>query len=282
MIWMCPLCQGPLSATQQGAACAANHRFDRARQGYLHLLPAHHKRTLTPGDDRQMLQQRREFLQAGFYRPLVDLLQQHWRKYLTRVASSGDAAFTPALLDSGCGEGYYLEQLQQVAQEFALPVSLQGIDISKEAAKLSARQLPGVDVAVASAFRLPVQSQSVDVLLRIFSPGDTAEVARVLRPDGEFWRVVPGAGHLLELKQALYREVRLHELPETPQGFVLAEQASVSFTLELISNAEVRQLLEMTPFVWRGSREGKTDLTAREQMSVAAEFVLQKYRLAGA
>lgn len=281
MIWMCPLCQGPLSATEQGAVCAANHRFDRARQGYLHLLPAHHKRTLTPGDDKQMLQQRREFLQAGFYQPLVTSLQQHWREYLTLRAAADNGGRPITLLDSGCGEGYYLEQLQRVAQELELPIKLQGIDISKEAAKLSARQLPGIDIAVASAYRLPVQTQSVDVLLRIFSPGDTAEVARVLRPEGEFWRVAPGAGHLLELKQALYREVRLHELPETPPGFVLAEQASVSFTLDLQSNAEVRQLLEMTPFVWRGSREGKEDLAAREQMAVAAEFVLQKYRLAG-
>lgn len=280
MIWICPLCQGSLATTEQGVTCAANHRFDRARQGYLHLLPAHHKRTQAPGDDRQMLQQRREFLQAGGYQPLVTLLQQHWRAYLAGHAASAEEAAPVTLLDSGCGEGYYLEQLQLTADEFAGRASLHGIDISKEAAKLSARHLPGVQITVASAFQLPVQSQGVDILLRIFSPGDSAEVARVLKPQGEFWRVVPGAGHLLELKQALYREVRPHVLPDDPEGFVLTEQASVNFMLELDSPAKVRQLLEMTPFVWRGSSAGKDYLYACERLSVTADFVLQKYRLA--
>lgn len=286
MIWCCPLCQEPLIASEGGTACTASHRFDRAKQGYLHLLPAHHKRTQAPGDDRQMLQQRREFLQAGGYQPLVGLLQRHWREYLASHAAAAEtasfAATAPAvtLLDSGCGEGYYLEQLQRVAEEFPGRVSLQGIDISKEAARLTARQLPGVEVAVASAFQLPVQTQSVNVLLRIFSPGDSAEVARVLKPQGEFWRVVPGPEHLLELKQSLYREVRPHTLPADPEGFAALEQASVRFTLALDSHDRVRQLLEMTPFVWRGSSDGKERLYACERLSVTADFVLQKYRLA--
>ncbi|WP_376781629.1 putative RNA methyltransferase, partial [Stutzerimonas balearica] len=39
----CPICQAPLAAVERGVACPANHRFDRARQGYLNLLPVQHK-----------------------------------------------------------------------------------------------------------------------------------------------------------------------------------------------------------------------------------------------
>ena len=277
MIWICPLCAAALVVSESGVACASNHRFDRAKQGYLHLLPAHHKRTSAPGDDRQMLQQRREFLQGGLYQPLVNLLQQHWREYLTQAAGP----HPPTLLDSGCGEGYYLEQLQTVAEQVGRASSLHAIDISKEAAKLTARLLPKVEVAVASAFQLPVQSGSVDVLLRIFSPGDSAEVARVLKPQGEFWRVVPGTEHLLELKQAIYQQVKPHALPDCPEGFELIEQCCINFTLDLHSQPQVRQLLEMTPFVWRGSQAGKDSLYRQESLQVTADFVLQKYRVVG-
>ena len=43
MSLICPLCSAPLSAVDHGVACPANHRFDRARQGYLNLLPVQHK-----------------------------------------------------------------------------------------------------------------------------------------------------------------------------------------------------------------------------------------------
>lgn len=264
--------------TAKGASCEANHQFDRAKQGYLHLLPAHHKRSQSPGDDRQMLLQRREFLRAGFYQPLASLLQQQWQALLNDHERSESHTAPISLLDSGCGEGYYLEQLQQVSAHYNDRVSLNGIDISKEAAKLAARSLSGVDVAVASGFQLPVQANSVDVLLRVFAPGDSGEAARVLKPNGEFWRVVPGPDHLLELKQALYRDVKPHELPEAPEGFELMTKESLRFAFALNNNQAVRQLLGMTPFVWRGDSEGKERLQEASRLQVTAEFVLQKYR----
>lgn len=277
MIWACPLCHSVLTLDENGAFCDTGHRFDRAKQGYLHLLPAHQKRSSAPGDDRQMLLQRREFLQAGFYSPLANLLQEQWLKLLSRRAGHLSSAMT--LLDCGCGEGYYLHQLQTVSKSGSGDVCFYGIDISKEAAKLSARELPEAEIAVASGFQLPVQSGSVGLLLRVFAPGDSAEVARVLQPDGEFWRVVPGPEHLLELKQSLYQKVKRHELPAAPEGFELAEQIELRFTMALDSNRAVQQLLQMTPFVWRGSVEGKKSLQALDSLEVTAEFMLQKYRL---
>ena len=34
----CPICSAPLDIADNGVACPAGHRFDRARQGYLNLL----------------------------------------------------------------------------------------------------------------------------------------------------------------------------------------------------------------------------------------------------
>ena len=58
---ICPICQAPLSAVENGVGCPANHRFDRARQGYLNLLPVQHKNSRDPGDNQAMVEARRRF-----------------------------------------------------------------------------------------------------------------------------------------------------------------------------------------------------------------------------
>jgi len=47
----CPICSEPLNAVDNGVVCPAGHRFDRARQGYLNLLPVQHKNSRDPGDN---------------------------------------------------------------------------------------------------------------------------------------------------------------------------------------------------------------------------------------
>ncbi len=272
MIWACPLCQAPLKSCEGGVQCAANHQFDRAKQGYLPLLPAHHRRSAAPGDDKAMLRGRRTFLQGGYYKPLVERLAAELEVLCAHRSSP------PVVLDSGCGEGYYLQQLLLVSQQWGLGLQAYGIDISKEAAKLSARALPEASIAVASSFQLPVLDGSVDVVLRIFSPGDSGEVARVLSEGGEFWRVVPGPSHLYQLKQALYDEVTLHQLPPSPEGFELISEIPIEFTMALEGSEAIEQLLQMTPFVWRGSEEGKRQLREAASLAVSASFVLQRYK----
>ncbi|MBW6265695.1 SAM-dependent methyltransferase, partial [Pseudomonas aeruginosa] len=48
---ICPLCSAALGEVDNGVACPAGHRFDRARQGYRNLLPVQHKKSLDPGDN---------------------------------------------------------------------------------------------------------------------------------------------------------------------------------------------------------------------------------------
>ena len=44
-----------------------NHSFDRAKEGYWHLLPVQSMRTKAPGDSKEMVAARRAFLNAGYY-----------------------------------------------------------------------------------------------------------------------------------------------------------------------------------------------------------------------
>ncbi|MGB9088706.1 MAG: SAM-dependent methyltransferase, partial [Pseudomonas farsensis] len=70
----CPLCQAPLAPLDNGVACPAGHRFDRARQGYLNLLPVQHKNSRDPGDNQAMVEARRDFLDGGHYAPVAQRL----------------------------------------------------------------------------------------------------------------------------------------------------------------------------------------------------------------
>ena len=64
--WRCPLCGGALQG-ENDLKCEKGHCFDRAREGYWHLLPVQSMRTKAPGDSKEMVAARRAFLNAGYY-----------------------------------------------------------------------------------------------------------------------------------------------------------------------------------------------------------------------
>ncbi|MCI2284110.1 hypothetical protein L3081_12860 [Colwellia sp. MSW7] len=70
--YLCPLCQQALILNDNTYRCINNHSFDRAKQGYVNLLPVQFKHSKAPGDNKDMVNARRAFLDKGFYQPLVD------------------------------------------------------------------------------------------------------------------------------------------------------------------------------------------------------------------
>ena len=63
----CPVCGNRLAVAPDGSAlrCGAGHSFDRARQGYVPLLPPGHR--APSGDSAEMVADRVAFLDAGHY-----------------------------------------------------------------------------------------------------------------------------------------------------------------------------------------------------------------------
>ena len=94
----CPVCGAPLERAGGALRCGKGHSFDTAREGYTHLLPPNRKHSAAPGDDKGMAAARRAFLQRGYYAPLRDALCELAVRY---------TGPSPAVLDAGCGEGYY-------------------------------------------------------------------------------------------------------------------------------------------------------------------------------
>lgn len=241
---ICPLCRNPLDAVENGVACATGHRFDRARQGYLNLLPVQHKKSRDPGDNQAMVEARRRFLDGGHYAPLAQ-----------RLAELAAGYAPERWLDIGCGEGYYTgriaERLPQ-ADGYAL-------DISREAVKRACRRAPQLTWMVASMARVPLADESCNLLASVFSPLDWLEARRLLAPGGGLLRMGPTRDHLLELRARLYDEVRPYDdakhLTQVPDGMALAHTETLEYRLRLDEAQARADLLAMTPHGWRATAE---------------------------
>ena len=251
MSLICPICQAALQTLDNGVACPANHRFDRARQGYLNLLPVQHKNSRDPGDNAAMVEARRRFLEGGHYAPLA--------KRLAELAAS----YSPVRwLDIGCGEGYYTAQIAD-----ALPqADGYALDISREAVKRACKRAPQLTWLVASMARVPLADASCQLLASVFSPLDWQEAKRLLAPGGGLLRMGPTREHLMELRQKLYDEVRDYDdqkhLELIPEGMRLAHSETLRFNLHLPSSEARADLLAMTPHGWRASAERRAAVIA--------------------
>ena len=151
---LCPICRERLTKTDRTYTCSNRHSFDIARQGHVNLLPVQAKRSLNPGDTKEQVLSRREFLDGGFYAPIADAL----------CAMAKRHNCTGPILDVGCGEGYYSAKLAEV-----LNADLTGLDISKEAVRFAAGRYKNARWLCASAAHLPVESGSAGLITSLFA-----------------------------------------------------------------------------------------------------------------
>ena len=269
-LFRCPVCGGPLVREDRAYRCPKGHSYDIAKEGYTYLLPPNQKHSAAPGDDKGMAAARREFLSKGYYTPLLNTLCSEIS------ARTGD---TPALLDTGCGEGYYTAGVYRALLEAGKSPRMAGTDISKSILRLAAKREKGIEFAVASSYHLPVADGAVDVLLNCFSPLALEEFRRVLRPGGVFLYVVPAADHLWELKQVLYERPYPNEEKETPyEGFTYEAIVPVDGRITLVSQADIHALFQMTPYYWKTPKAGAERLAALDVLDCRIAFRIHIFR----
>ena len=265
MDFICPKCLLPLVCEGGSAKCKNNHSYDRAKAGYYNLLLTNVGGT--HGDNREMVEARRNFLDTGAYGPLADKVAELVTKYMLGTR----------LLDIGCGEGYYTDVIEAALRDKGGCVS--GFDISRDAVKYAARRNKNLSLAVASAYRMPTADGSFDTVTNMFSPLAADEVLRTLKPGGIFIMAIPGENHLFGLKAATYKTPYRNEVAD-PQlfGFELIETVKLSFLLRLDSKEKIKSLFMMTPYAYRTRPEDKERVFALEQLETEAEFVIFVYK----
>ena len=267
----CPLDGTPLLRNGPAWRCASGHHFDVASQNYTNLLPVQKKRSLDPGDSKEMVAARRRFLNAGHYLPIAAAV--------SRATLAGlRAGATASCLDAGCGEGYYLRQLA-AAVGAGQTLAILGLDISKWAVLSAARQDKRPNWVVGSNANLPVLPGTIDRLLCLFGFPVHGEFARVLKPGGELLQVDAGPGHLRELREIIYPALKPERAPGmlSPPGFTHLTTETVGYSFELSDSGQIADLLTMTPHLYRASVEGRARAAALCALTLTVDVRLTRF-----
>jgi 23S rRNA (guanine745-N1)-methyltransferase len=267
----CPMDGLPLMRDQGSWRCPTGHSFDIAKQGYINLLPVQNKRSKDPGDSKEMVLARQQFLSAGYYKPIADAVSD-------LVNTSVPADGTVSILDAGCGEGYYLRAVTKTRlTNSGSRLHLTGVDISKWAVMAAARQNKDAIWIVGSNANLPLLRNSQNIILCLFGFPVYQEFNRVLTIDGVLIKVDAGPDHLIELREIIYPSIKTANQPEkTPPGFTLLEQHSIRYTITLSSQTQISRLLTMTPHLYRINAEGRARAEALITLSLTVHVQVKK------
>ena len=262
--FICPFCKQSLNKADSRYVCVNNHSFDIAKEGYIHLLPVNKMHSKIPGDTKEMVKARSEFLNAGYYLVFSDALNEIALKFI-----SDEAVIT----DAGCGEGYYTKRLYDYLIGHNRKINLNAFDISKFAVKAAAKRDKNIHFAVASIFDIPIENETVDLVINIFAPIVDKEFLRILKPKGKLIIAVPGEYHLWGLKKLVYEEPYINEYKETEyNGFRFIDRISVKDNIELTCGNMVNNLFSMTPYYWKTDKKGSEKVKNCEKLSTRIHF----------
>ncbi len=263
-ILICPICKHKLTEEDNTLSCPTNHAFDISKEGYVNLLVANKKNSKNPGDSKEMVDSRRQFLDKGYYLPVADKMKE-------MILDLGPSDIT--VLDSCCGEGYYTHH---VSSDPALEITdCHGFDISKPAIIAAAKRYQEVKFNVSKVNNIPLESESVDIIQTVFAPLSSSEFYRVLKEEGFVLVVYSGPMHLKELASQVYDEFKPHKYHPKSQldrFFTLVEEQELQFNISLDNKSDILALLKMTPYYWNTHKDKLEKITALDSLDLTCDF----------
>ena len=268
----CPKCHQILTQDGRNWRCADGHSYDTAKQGYVNLLLVDQKKSKHPGDDMDMVRARADFLDGGDYQPIADALNNMLSEQL------GDAT-GQTLLDIGCGDGWYTARMAS-----ALPAlgQITGLDISRDAVRYATRRNKSIRWIVASGARPPVQAQSQNAIVTLFTPLMPQGLEHALSDDGVVITASTGANHLSQLRERIYTQVNEdHWSPVSAMqnaGFHSVAEQNVRFTFRPADTNALLNLLNMTPHRWKVAPEKADALKDMEPFDIEVDVTLHAFR----
>ncbi len=281
----CPVCGKRLELgglQGRSLACEDGHSFDLAKQGYVNLYRGKPINEYT----KESFQERQTILEKGMYAHILEEICAFLRKIYGPGEISGSEAGMirekKVLLDAGCGEGYYTRELALCLGDV---LELYGTDLSRDSIQLAAGTANGMgpgpaDVKwfVSDIGKLPVSDSSVDVVLDIFTSANYQEFQRVLAEDGFLIKVIPGEGHVKELREAAKDQLYHKDYKERRGAAVFGEhfevvfQKTVSRTFQ-VTPAERDIFINMTPLLFAVDKS-QIDWTQVKTITVEGELLI--------
>ena len=278
----CPVCGGSLQLQERSLVCDARHSFDLAKQGYVNLYRGKPINEYT----KESFQERQTILEKGMYAHLLeeicDFLIKTYGQDAAEVSGADSKPAKKVLLDAGCGEGYYT---REIALRLGDVLELYGTDLSRDSIQLAAGTANGMgsgpaDIKwfVSDIGRLPVADKSVDYVLDIFTSANYQEFQRVLADGGYLIKVIPGEGHVKELREAASDQLYHKEYKERRGAAVFGEhfdvvlQKTVSRTFE-VTPEERDIFIRMTPLLFAVDKS-KIDWTQVKTITVEGQLLI--------
>lgn len=256
-LFSCPKCHREMTLQDKSLTCVNGHRFDLAKKGTLYFLDHQIKTEY----DNEMFEPRGRMIRSGMYQPVIGKISQ--------LMQTGN------LLDVGCGEGSFLQQLTQLKEN---PVSI-GFDIAKEGIYLASNQPIEAFWCVADLTNLPFADDSFDTILNIFSPSQYREFKRVLKPDGCVIKIVPQSGYLQELRAVYHPDGESYSNEAVIQRFTeeltLDHRERVTYEFEIPAENRL-DLLEMSPLEWKVSADIKKKLAENPLRKITIDIEILK------
>ncbi|MDD3429818.1 MAG: methyltransferase domain-containing protein [Oscillospiraceae bacterium] len=271
-MYICPVCKKILKENENNYLCKNGHSFDKAAEGYVHLLPVSKMHSKIPGDNKLMVNARRSFFATGGYDIFKDEISR-------LVCNQTQSEKQPVIVDAGCGEGYYTGQVQALLAQQQKSSRILAFDISKFAVKAAAKRYKGINFSVASIFDIPITDHCADCVMCVFAPIVEKEFYRVLKPGGTLILAVPGPRHLWQLKQVLYENPYLNQQQDIQyEGFILEQRVPVKGEITLNNNEMIQNLFSMTPYYYKTPRDGAEKLAQLSTLTTEIHFDLLVYR----
>lgn len=243
-IFRCPVCDDMLTVKDNYTVqCSKGHSFDISKKGILNLSGKSNDKIY----NRNLFENRRKVIENGCYKPLIEYISNIINEYSELHGDNIN------ILDAGCGEGSFLNALNNKSDS---NLSI-GIDLSSEGINLATNSTWETVWLIDDLSDIHIQDHRVDIILNILSPANYMEFKRVLKPDGIIVKVVPGEKYLHEIREILKSKTdtnsddhNLYDNTETmlhtKSGMDIIKNQHIDYTLKL-SEEEYEWFINMTP-----------------------------------
>lgn len=240
----CPLCRSGVSLTQNGSLlCDTGHNFDISSKGYVNFVNSNKKTAY----ERDLFISRKEIFRLGYYNVISDKICRIIEELTEDKAGVN-------ILDVGCGEGYYSYRIGS-DPVLSGKCSLFAVDLSKEAINLATQYESEIIWCVADLVKLPLSTNSMDIIIDVLTPANYSEFKRVLKDNGYLIKVIPGRDYLREIRdlvapQLIHKEYTNKETAEyTVRNIKVDSRVLIDYKIP-VKKEEIMHWLTMTPMAY--------------------------------
>lgn len=252
-MFRCPICNKKMKYFDSSRiACSNKHSFDLSRKGYVNLL----LNTVKVDYDKKMFESRSIIFKNKFYESMIQQIST-----LILRQSYNTSSNSLKILDAGCGEGSHISQIVNCLSVCStIEATGFGIDISKDAIQIAARDYPNLIWCVGDLTRIPFADNQFNVVLSLLSPSNYTEFGRVISEDGILIKVIPGRDYLYELRRYFYdktdRETYSNKkvLEHFRSSFHNFDIQQINYRIP-INQENLVHFVKMTPLSWRATAE---------------------------